>query len=284
MPSRGRRAGCGALPDRGRDRSRFAGRRTRVGMGHSAANTLLDLARLARDAPGTEVVWAIRRADVQRIYGGERADQLPARGRLGSDLQRGVDSGRSSTAPASRSPASRRAATAATVTVVGATASDSGERAHRRCPPGRGRDRLPSRSRDAGRAAPRPGPGPGVAAAPGAADRPGLPLLRDRAAARPPRAGPPAGARFLDGRHEVLRPGAHLPGHHRQRAGALDRRASRGRHGAAPTRCGWCCRRPASATMPARAEDWELDDPKGQDEATVRRIVADIDQRVAAAW
>ena len=30
----------------------------------------------------------------------------------------------------------------------------------------------------------------------------------------------------------------------------------------------------------ARYEDWELDDPKGQDPATVRRIVADIDARV----
>ena len=30
----------------------------------------------------------------------------------------------------------------------------------------------------------------------------------------------------------------------------------------------------------ARYEDWELDDPKGQDEQTVRRIVADIDVRV----
>jgi protein-tyrosine-phosphatase len=30
----------------------------------------------------------------------------------------------------------------------------------------------------------------------------------------------------------------------------------------------------------ARYEDWELDDPKGQDEATVRRIVMDIDRRV----
>ena len=28
--------------------------------------------------------------------------------------------------------------------------------------------------------------------------------------------------------------------------------------------------------------DWPLDDPKGQDEATVRRIVADIDARVRA--
>jgi protein-tyrosine-phosphatase len=32
----------------------------------------------------------------------------------------------------------------------------------------------------------------------------------------------------------------------------------------------------------ARYEDWPLDDPKGQDEATVRRIVADIDSRVRA--
>ncbi len=30
----------------------------------------------------------------------------------------------------------------------------------------------------------------------------------------------------------------------------------------------------------ARYQDWELDDPKGQDEATGRRIVADIDGRV----
>jgi hypothetical protein len=30
----------------------------------------------------------------------------------------------------------------------------------------------------------------------------------------------------------------------------------------------------------ARYRDWPLDDPKGQDEATVRRIVADIDVRV----
>jgi protein-tyrosine-phosphatase len=32
----------------------------------------------------------------------------------------------------------------------------------------------------------------------------------------------------------------------------------------------------------ARYSDWPLDDPKGQDEATVRRIVADIDARVRA--
>ncbi len=32
----------------------------------------------------------------------------------------------------------------------------------------------------------------------------------------------------------------------------------------------------------ARYQDWELEDPKGQDQATVRRIVADIDGRVRA--
>jgi hypothetical protein len=30
----------------------------------------------------------------------------------------------------------------------------------------------------------------------------------------------------------------------------------------------------------ARYQDWQIDDPKGQDEATVRRIVGDIDLRV----
>jgi hypothetical protein len=79
----------GPLPDvLGRDRHRFAGRRTLVvGNGHSAANTLLDLARLAEEVPGTDVVWGIRGADASRLYGGGEADQLPARGRLGADLR-----------------------------------------------------------------------------------------------------------------------------------------------------------------------------------------------------
>lgn len=40
--------------------------------------------------------------------------------------------------------------------------------------------------------------------------------------------------------------------------------------------CGEAC----PVFLGARYEDWELDDPKGQDEATVRRIIADIDGRV----
>ena len=42
--------------------------------------------------------------------------------------------------------------------------------------------------------------------------------------------------------------------------------------------CGETCPFYAGASY----QDWELDDPKGQDQATVRRIVADIDARVRA--
>jgi hypothetical protein len=64
-----------------------------VGMGHSAANTLLNLAQLAREEPGTEVVWAIRAPDARRLYGGGEDDQLPDRGKLGTDLRSLVSSG-----------------------------------------------------------------------------------------------------------------------------------------------------------------------------------------------
>ncbi|HTJ32265.1 MAG TPA: FAD-dependent oxidoreductase [Dactylosporangium sp.] len=84
-----------ALPDvLGADRDRFAGRRTLVvGAGHSAANTLLFLAELAAQAPGTSVVWAIRSASAARTYGGETADALPARGAIGSRLREHVEAG-----------------------------------------------------------------------------------------------------------------------------------------------------------------------------------------------
>jgi thioredoxin reductase len=84
-----------SLPDvLGRDRDRFAGRRTVVvGAGHSAANTLLALAALAEQAPGTTVTWAIRAAGPARTYGGESADALPARGALGTRLREHVESG-----------------------------------------------------------------------------------------------------------------------------------------------------------------------------------------------
>jgi thioredoxin reductase len=84
-----------ALPDvLGRDRDRFAGRRILVvGAGYSAANTLLSLAELAEQAPGTTVTWAIRAASPARTYGGEAADALPARGALGTRVRELVESG-----------------------------------------------------------------------------------------------------------------------------------------------------------------------------------------------
>lgn len=83
------------IPDvLGRSRARFAGRRTLVaGSGHSAFNALLDLAALARQAPGTQVVWAIRRSEIGLLFGGGRKDALEARGALGSRLRRLVDTG-----------------------------------------------------------------------------------------------------------------------------------------------------------------------------------------------
>ena len=85
----------GPLPDvLGADRRRFAGRHTLVvGMGHSAANTLLALVQLRGEEPGTEITWAIRGRSPARLYGGGDADGLPARGLLGSSLKAAVASG-----------------------------------------------------------------------------------------------------------------------------------------------------------------------------------------------
>ncbi|WP_159619528.1 NAD(P)-binding domain-containing protein [Arthrobacter zhaoguopingii] len=84
------------LPDvAGRDRASFAGRRVLVvGAGHSAANTLISLTDLARDDPATRIVWAVRGASAEKVYGGGDADGLPARGQLGSRLRRLVEAGR----------------------------------------------------------------------------------------------------------------------------------------------------------------------------------------------
>ncbi|MCR1160589.1 NAD(P)-binding domain-containing protein [Paenarthrobacter sp. UW852] len=82
----------GPLPDV--TKGRFAGHRTLViGSGHSAANMVLDLARLARTKPGTEVAWAIRASTPDRAYGGGNADELPARGQLGTRLRTAVETG-----------------------------------------------------------------------------------------------------------------------------------------------------------------------------------------------
>ncbi len=83
------------IPDAlGRDRARYAGKRVLVvGSGHSAFNALLDLASLRREAPATEIVWAIRRTDVGLMFGGGRKDALEARGALGARMSDLVEAG-----------------------------------------------------------------------------------------------------------------------------------------------------------------------------------------------
>lgn len=83
-----------ALPDvLGRDRAQFAGRHTTVvGAGHSAANTLLGLAELARQEPGTTVTWLIRNAQAVRVSASPD-DELADRARLGSRVDQAVAAG-----------------------------------------------------------------------------------------------------------------------------------------------------------------------------------------------
>jgi thioredoxin reductase len=73
------------MPDvLGRDRSRYAGRRIAVlGSGHSAIGTLIELTRLAADAPGTEPIWILRGTKPAKAFGGGANDKLSARGELG---------------------------------------------------------------------------------------------------------------------------------------------------------------------------------------------------------
>jgi len=65
-----------------------------IGGGHSAANALLDLARLAEMDGSVQMTWAVRSQNLSRVFGGGDADRLPARGKLGRDLKLLTDSGR----------------------------------------------------------------------------------------------------------------------------------------------------------------------------------------------
>jgi thioredoxin reductase len=89
------------IPDvLGKDRAAYERRTTAViGASHSAANVLLDLARLAKRDPRTSIVWVVRGTSLVRVYGGGRADQLPARGELGADVRDLVESGRITLVP-----------------------------------------------------------------------------------------------------------------------------------------------------------------------------------------
>jgi hypothetical protein len=77
-----------------RERSRYAGKTTLVvGAGHSAANSILGLAELAKTSANTSIIWATRSDNLTRVFGGGESDGLPARGRLGAELRALTDAG-----------------------------------------------------------------------------------------------------------------------------------------------------------------------------------------------
>ena len=100
LPTPGEAANAGrisyGIPDvLGAAKDIYAGGTTLVlGGGHSAMNAVLDLAALARDEPGTRVLWAFRRPLAAVNFGGGAADGLAARGTLGVNARALVEAGR----------------------------------------------------------------------------------------------------------------------------------------------------------------------------------------------
>jgi hypothetical protein len=84
------------IPDvAGLDRDGYAGRTTLVvGSGHSAINAALALLTLQEQAPGTKILWALRRNRLDKLLGGGLNDQLPERGALGLAAKQAIDAGR----------------------------------------------------------------------------------------------------------------------------------------------------------------------------------------------
>jgi thioredoxin reductase len=99
LPAAGERANANrvfyGIPDlRGDDEARYANKRVMtVGSGHSAINALLELVELQKRAPQTRIIWVLRNANLQRIYGGGEDDALPARGQLGVRIREAVEAG-----------------------------------------------------------------------------------------------------------------------------------------------------------------------------------------------
>ena len=85
IPAPGERSLAGAvhraIPDLGRDAAEWAGKTVLLaGAGHSAQTAARDLAALAREAPGTRIVWALRRPEP--AWGSPDGDPLPERAGL----------------------------------------------------------------------------------------------------------------------------------------------------------------------------------------------------------
>jgi len=79
----------------GKDRARYADKAIAVlGAGHSAVGSLIELAKLKSEAPGTEIIWVLRGENPEKAFGGGVNDKLVARGELGMALAALVKAGK----------------------------------------------------------------------------------------------------------------------------------------------------------------------------------------------
>ena len=232
------------IPDvLGRERAIYAGRTTLVvGSGHSAANVLLDLARLRDRFPGTRILWAVRNANLGRLFGGGAADELPARGELGSNSPGGGHGRRHRAHCRIR----RHGGPSRWHSWVASWRDPRGASRDRPVrPPHRG-DRSTTRSRHDPRIAAGTRPLAGMRQGARPADRSQRSFLRDGAAARSSRVGSP-GARLLHRRRQELRAGADVPSVDGVRTGSFGGGGNRRRSGRRRRHQNSSCRRPASA-------------------------------------
>ncbi len=84
------------MPDvLGTKRNQFANKRVAVlGGGHSAVGTILDLITLKEAEPDTVITWLVRSDETEKSFGGGEADQIEARGALGTKFKHLVESGK----------------------------------------------------------------------------------------------------------------------------------------------------------------------------------------------
>jgi len=83
------------MPDvLGIEHDKFANKRVAVlGGGHSAVGTILDLISLKEAEPDTLIIWLVRSEHTESSFGGGDADQIEARGALGTKFKHLVESG-----------------------------------------------------------------------------------------------------------------------------------------------------------------------------------------------
>lgn len=76
------------------DLNKFANKATLVvGGGHSAIGSILALNNLKEKFPYTRIHWILRKKQVSDVYGGQEADKFRARGALGIQIEKLVNSG-----------------------------------------------------------------------------------------------------------------------------------------------------------------------------------------------